>query len=92
MAFDKKNLNVTLASASGNAPKMFSYTTTDTAEDVNTHNYFSGINTMVSNGDALYLYADNDGSARGVLTYFAGVSATGIDIVDGMTIANTDTD
>ena len=66
MAFDKTGLNVAASSKSGNAPQIFTYSTGDDLNDVDTAGYFDNGNTtntgmrdIMNVGDFIMVYAAN---------------------------------
>lgn len=98
MAFARSGLQMIGGSKSGNAPKIWLYKTADTQATVNTAGYFdngSTTNTGMRNemkvGDIVFVYDTTTPSL--VLTYVNEITAAGvIDIANGTTVSNTDSD
>ena len=91
MAFDSAGLNAAGGqSKAGNAPQMWTYTTTDAAATVDTSGYFNSIASILSVGDIIFVYDTTTPSL--VLTYVNANSGTVVDVADGTTVSATDTD
>jgi len=91
MAFNKDGFATIAASKAGNAPSVYSYKTADTQATVNTSGYFNSISSLLKVGDIIFVYDSTTPSL--VLTYVNAVSAAGVvDIADGTTVSETDTD
>jgi len=91
MAFNKDGFATIAASKAGNAPSVYSYKTADTQATVNTSGYFNSIASLLKVGDIIFVYDSTTPSL--VLTYVNAVSAAGVvDIADGTTVSETDTD
>lgn len=91
MAFNADGFATIAASKAGNAPSLYSYKTADTQATVNTVGYFNSISSLLKVGDVIFVYDSTTPSL--VLTYVNAVSAAGVvDIADGTTVSETDTD
>jgi hypothetical protein len=91
MAFNADGFATIAASKAGNAPSIYSYKTADTQATVNTVGYFNSISSLLKVGDIIFVYDSTTPSL--VLTYVNAVSAAGVvDIADGTTVSETDTD
>lgn len=74
----------------GNAPQMWSYTTTDAIATVNTEGYFNDASDVLKVGDLMYVYDSNTPTASLVIVLS---NASGVvDVSDGTSIAVTDAD
>jgi hypothetical protein len=90
MAFSATGLVTVCAAKAGNAPSMYLYKTADTQATVNTANYFLSLKDTLKVGDIIFVYDSTTPSL--VLTYVNAVSSTTVDIADGTTVSETDTD
>jgi len=95
MAFNSTNFQPIGGQAkAGNAPQMWSYTTTDAAATVDTSGYFNSVAGLLKVGDLIYRVTTSAGavSTAGqhvVLT----ISAAGVvDVADANALAVTNTD
>jgi hypothetical protein len=89
MAFTRNNL-ARLGSPNTNAPAIWSYTSADAIATVNTSGYFNNASKELAVRDIIFVTdsATPTASICIVLSNAAGV----VDISDGTTIAETDTD
>ena len=92
MAFARANWQpIGGMSKRGNAPAIWSYTTTDAKTVVDAAAYFNDVSDDVTVGDMIYSYASTGGTATAswhvVLSNAAGV----VDVSDGNVMAVTDT-
>ena len=71
-------------SKKGTAPQVFSYTTADAVADVNTED--------VAVGDVIIAVTSTGGTLASSLHTVASNAAGVVDVTDGTTIAQTDTD
>lgn len=92
MAFNKDGFAVIGASKAGNAPAVFSYKTTDTIATVNTEGYFNSLSASLNVGDLIYCLTSVGSTAVATLVYVLSNSGGVVDVNDGTTLANTDTD
>ena len=80
-------------SKKGTAPQLFTYTTTDAVADVNTEGYFNTVNAQLAVGDVIISVTSTGGTLASSIHTVASVSAAGVvDVTDGTTIAQTDSD
>tara|TARA_Y100001937_G_C7000830_1_gene276372 strand:- start:163 stop:447 length:285 start_codon:yes stop_codon:yes gene_type:complete len=94
MAFSMNGWNpIGGQSKKGTAPQLFTYTTTDTVAVVNTEGYFNTINAQLAVGDVIISVTSTGGTLASSIHTVASVSAAGVvDVTDGTTIAQTDSD
>lgn len=92
MAFSSAGWSVIGASKRGNAPSVFTYTTTDAIADVNTSGYFNTLANTLSVGDLIYCVTSTGTTAVATLVYVLSNASGVVDINDGTTLANTDSD
>ena len=96
MAFDAAGLNAAGGqSKAGNAPQMWTYTTTDSAATVDTSGYFNSIASLLKVGDLIYRVTTSSGSVSSAgLHVVLSISAAGVvDVADAQAInsaTNTD--
>jgi hypothetical protein len=91
MAFDKTGLQPIGGQAkAGNAPQMWSYTSTDAIADVNTEGYFNDASDVLKVGDLIYVFDSNTPTANlvVVLSNASGV----VDVSNGESISVSDSD
>lgn len=79
-------------SKKGTAPQLFTYTTTDTVADVNTAGYFDTVSDQVSVGDVIISVTSTGGTLASSIHTVASNASGVVDVTDGTTIAQTDTD
>ena len=93
MAFARAGWNpVGGQSKKGSAPQLFTYTTTDTVATVNTAAYFNDVSEDVSVGDVIISVTSTGGPlASSIHTVVSNASGV-VDVSDGTTIAQTDSD
>jgi hypothetical protein len=91
MAFNRKNFQL-IGGQAGNTPKMWSYTTTDAAADLNTAAYFNGVSDIVKVGDLIYAITSTGTTVVAALYYVLSNAAGAVDVNDGTVLANTDSD
>lgn len=81
-------------SKAGNAPQMWSYTTTDAAADVDTSGYFNAVSSIVKVGDVILRVTTSSGSVSTAGWHVVmSVSAAGVVNVSdttALTVTNTD--
>jgi len=93
MAFTRDNFGpIGNVSKAGNSPIMWGYKTADTIADVNTAAYFNAVSDIVSVGDLIYCVTSTGGTIVATLVYVVSNAAGVVDVNDGTTLANTDTD
>jgi hypothetical protein len=93
MAFNKDNFQaVGGQSKAGNAPQMWSYSTTDLATEVRASGYFNTVSSIVKKGDLIYCHGDTDGTAFYTLYPVVSNASGVVDVSDGTALSTTDTD
>ena len=92
MAFDSTGFATIGASKKGNAPSIYSYSTTDAIADVNTEGYFNTLSDTLAVGDLIYCLTSTGSTAVATLVYVLSNAAGVVDVNDGTTLANTDGD
>jgi len=96
MAFDAAGLNAAGGqSKAGNAPQMWTYTTTDSAATVDTSGYFNSIASILKVGDLIYRVTTSSGSVSTAgLHVVMSISAAGVvDVADAQAVnTSTNTD
>lgn len=93
MAFARAGLNpIGGQSKKGTAPQLFTYTTTDSVATLNTAAYFNNISDEVAVGDIIISVTSTGGTlASSIHTVVSNASGV-VDVSDGTTIAQTDSD
>jgi len=93
MAFARAGWNpIGGQSKKGTAPQLFTYTTTDSVGDLNTAAYFNDVSQDVSVGDVIISVTSTGGTlASSIHTVVSNASGV-VDVSDGTTIAQTDSD
>ena len=93
MAFARAGWNpIGGQSKKGSAPQLFTYPTTDTVATVNTAAYFNDVSEDVSVGDVIISVTSTGGTlASSIHTVVSNASGV-VDVSDGTTIAQTDSD
>lgn len=94
MAFNATNFQPLGGQAkAGNAPQMWSYTTTDAAADVDTSGYFNAVASIVKVGDVILRVTTSSGSVS-TAGWHVVMSNTGtvVNVSDttALTVTNTD--
>jgi len=92
MAYDSTGFATIGASKKGNAPSIYSYSTTDAIADVNTEGYFNTLSDTLAVGDLIYCLTSTGTTAVATLVYVLSNAAGVVDVNDGTTLANTDGD
>ena len=92
MAFSATGFATIGASKKGNAPSVYSYSTTDTIATVNTSGYFNDLANTLAVGDLIYCLTSTGTTAVATLVYVLSNSGGVVDVNDGTTLANTDSD
>jgi hypothetical protein len=92
MAFSITGLNSVSPNKRGNAPSIYAYKTTDTIATVNTEGYFNSLADTLEVGDLIYCVTSTGSTAVATLVYVLSNSSGVVDVNDGTTLANTDTD
>tara|TARA_B100000085_G_scaffold134151_1_gene122035 strand:- start:410 stop:691 length:282 start_codon:yes stop_codon:yes gene_type:complete len=93
MAFDMDGWNpIGGQSKKGTAPQLFTYTTTDAVGTIDGAGYFNDVSTHVAVGDVIISVTSTGGTlASSIHTVVSNASGV-VDISDGTTIAQTDSD
>jgi len=76
----------------GNAPAMWSYSTTDAKTVVDGAGYFNDVSDDVSVGDIIYSWASSDGTATSSWHVVVSNASGVVDVGDGNVMAVTDSD
>ena len=92
MAYSETGFTTVAASKAGNAPSIYAYKTTDAIADVNTAGYFNSLSTVLSVGDLIYCVTSTGTTAVATLVYVLSNASGVVDVNDGTTLANTDSD
>ena len=92
MAFSTTGFAVIGASKAGNAPSVYSYRTADAIADVNTAGYFNTLSDTLKVGDLIYCVTSVGTTAVATLVYVVSNASGVVDVNDGTTLANTDSD
>ena len=93
MAFARAGWNpIGGQSKKGSAPQLFTYTTTDTVATVNTAAYFNDVSEDVSVGDVIISVTSTGGTLASSIHTVVSNSSGVVDVSDGTTIAQTDSD
>ena len=92
MAFSATGFATIGASKKGNAPSVYSYSTTDTIATVNTSGYFNSLANTLAVGDLIYCLTSTGSTAVATLVYVLSNSGGVVDVNDGLTIGATDSD
>lgn len=92
MAYSSTGFTTVAASKAGNAPAVYAYKTTDAIADVNTSGYFNTLASILSVGDLIYCVTSTGTTAVATLVYVLSNASGVVDVSDGTTLANTDSD
>ena len=92
MAYAESGFTTIAASKAGNSPAMYAYKTADSIATVNTEGYFNSLSTLLSVGDLIYCVTSTGSTAVATLVYVLSNASGVVDVNDGTTLANTDTD
>jgi hypothetical protein len=92
MAFSATGFVTVCAAKSGKAPSVYAYKTTDAIADVNTSGYFNSLANTLSVGDLIYCVTSTGSTAVATLVYVVSNASGVVDVNDGTTLANTDSD
>ena len=92
MAFNATGFVTYSASKRGNAPSMYGYKTTDAIADVNTSGYFSSLANTLEVGDIIHCVTSTGTTAVVTLVYVVSNASGVVDVTDGTTLSNTDSD
>lgn len=92
MAYSSTGWSTVAASKAGNSPAIYAYKTTDAIADVNTSGYFNTLANVLSVGDLIYCVTSIGSTAVATLVYVVSNASGVVDVTDGTTLANTDSD
>jgi hypothetical protein len=94
MAYDSAGLNAAGAqSKAGNAPALWTYTTTDSAATVDTTGYFNGASSLLNIGDIIFRVTTSSGAVSTAGMHVVVSNASGVvDVTDTTAMTVTDTD
>jgi hypothetical protein len=92
MAFSSTGFVAVAASKAGQAPSIYAYKTTDAIADVNTAGYFNSLSNTLAVGDLVYCVTSTGSTAVATLVYVVSNASGVVDVNDGTTLANTDSD
>ncbi len=93
MAFARAGWNpIGGQSKKGTAPQLFTYTTTDTVATLNSAAYFNDVSDDVSVGDIIISVTSTGGTLASSIHTVASNASGVVDVTDGTTIAQTDSD
>jgi hypothetical protein len=92
MAFSSTGFVAVAASKAGQAPSVYAYKTADAIADVNTAGYFNSLSNTLAVGDLIYCVTSTGSTAVATLVYVVSNASGVVDVNDGTTLANTDSD
>ena len=92
MAFSSTGWTVVSAAKRGNAPSVYAYKTADTIADVNNSGYFNSLADTLAVGDLIYCVTSTGSTAVATLTVVRSNASGVVDVANGTTLANTDSD
>jgi hypothetical protein len=79
-------------SKSGNAPAIYSYSSTDAQSVIRVSGYFNSVASILKVGDIIFCYSATGGTPVMSTAYVNSNTGTVVDITDGVTVTATDTD
>jgi len=93
MAFSATGFNaVGGQSKSGNAPAIWTYTSTDAQSVIRASGYFNSVASLLKVGDLIFCYSATGGTPVMSTAYVNSNTGSVVDITDGVTVTATDTD
>lgn len=93
MAFSATGFNaIGGQSKSGNAPSIWTYSSTDAQSTIRATGYFNSVASLLKVGDIIFCYSSTGGSPVMSTAYVNSNTGTVVDITDGVTVTATDTD
>lgn len=93
MAFSSTGFNtIGGQSKSGNAPSIYTYTSTDAQTAIRVSGYFNSVASILKVGDIIFCYSATGGTPVMSTAYVNSNSSGVVDITDGVTVTATDTD
>jgi len=90
MAYSNTGLNTVAASKRGNAPSIYTYTSTDAIADVNTSGYFNDLSDTLAVGDIIFVH-DSATPTMSIVVVLSNASGV-VDVSDGTAVSVADTD
>jgi len=93
MAFSSTGLNpIGGQSKAGNAPQIWTYTSTDAQSVIRASGYFNSVAALIKVNDIIFCISASGGTPVLSTAYVNSNTGTVVDITDGVTITATDTD
>ena len=93
MAFSATGFNaVGGQSKAGNAPAIYTYSSTDAQSVIRASGYFNTVASILKVGDLVFCYSATGGTPVMSTAYVNSNSAGVVDITDGVVVTATDTD
>lgn len=93
MAFSATGFNsVGGQSKSGNAPAIWTYSSTDAQSVIRASGYFNSVASLLKVGDLIFCYSATGGTPVMSTAYVNSNTGSVVDITDGVTVTATDTD
>ena len=93
MAFSSTGFNaVGGQSKAGNAPAIYTYSSTDAQTVIRASGYFNSVSSILKVGDIIFCYSATGGTPVMSTAYVNSNSAGVVDITDGVVVTATDTD
>jgi hypothetical protein len=93
MAFSSTGFNaIGGQSKAGNAPAIYTYSSTDAQSVIRVSGYFNSIASLLKVGDIIFCYSATGGTPVMSTAYVNSNTGTVVDITDGVTVTATDTD
>jgi hypothetical protein len=92
MAFSAAGFTSVAVSKRGQAPSVYAYKTADTIATVNTEGYFNYLSGTLEVGDLIYCVTSTGSTAVATLTVVRSNSLGVVDVDNGTTLADTDSD
>jgi len=93
MAFSATGFNaIGGQSKSGNAPSIWTYSSTDAQSVIRVTGYFNSVSSVLKVGDIIFCYSATGGTPVMSTAYVVSNASGVVDITDGVTVTATDTD
>jgi hypothetical protein len=93
MAFSATGFNaVGGQSKAGNAPAIYTYSSTDAQSVIRASGYFNTVASILKVGDLIFCYSATGGTPVMSTAYVNSNASNVVDITDGVTVTATDTD
>ena len=93
MAFSATGFNaVGGQSKAGNAPAIYTYSSTDAQSAIRASGYFNTVASILKVGDLVFCYSATGGTPVMSTAYVVSNASGVVDITDGVVITATDTD